>query len=116
MYDEIKVSVQEEGDFSMLKMQCYVCNEENHISIHCPQFSRVQGNLQRGKKKALPADIVHKDEPVPIRDESESVSEMRKKSLFKRSTMDQSHISVPMSVPMSPKKNSKSNQIILNLQ
>lgn len=58
-YNKIKDSLYMAGskDYSMLKIKCYLCDKKkDHISIDCPSFRQISGNLKRHYKKIRVSD------------------------------------------------------------
>ena len=43
----IKNALNQNNDYQYLKITCYVCNKIGHISINCPDFHKVEGNLKK---------------------------------------------------------------------
>ena len=53
----IKNSINQDDDYQYLKLACYICQKPNHISIECPNFDRLRGNLDQFFDKIKRKDI-----------------------------------------------------------
>jgi hypothetical protein len=41
------MKINEKNDISGLNLQCYMCESSDHISVDCPTFHKISGNLRR---------------------------------------------------------------------
>ena len=47
----IKHSINQNNNYKHLHITCYVCQKNNHISIQCPEFHLIEGNLKKFYEK-----------------------------------------------------------------
>jgi len=36
----------DQKNYKLLQLQCYVCENKDHIAIDCPEFSTIEGNIR----------------------------------------------------------------------
>ena len=47
MFLEIYNLIRERGDLSAIGISCYVCDQLGHMSLECPEYWRIEGNVKR---------------------------------------------------------------------
>ena len=45
LYHEINHQIEDMNDYTLLKLECYVCRKIGHRAIDCFQFNHKKGNL-----------------------------------------------------------------------
>lgn len=46
MFENIKASVVQTNDYTVLGTHCYICGQLGHISVDCPDFIAIEGNMR----------------------------------------------------------------------
>jgi hypothetical protein len=56
-YNEIQEEIKETGKLDMIGIICYICQKEGHVSVDCPDFHSIEGNIKiRGSNNPLAKD------------------------------------------------------------
>lgn len=52
---DIKKQILVDNDLSKLGISCYLCSKKTHISVDCPDFKDIEGNLNPKGDKLVTA-------------------------------------------------------------
>ena len=101
LYERIVTNIRTTDNLSEIRVYCYVCNRLGHLSIECPQFDEIKGNIRDSAFMKFRRDIkrqksLRKNRTLLKTQQTNLIEELKNQGTFSLKTMRTDRENLPV--------------------